>query len=194
MLEKLYDSVGAPSASPEFESMLDKLILTGVEVLNQFSDICQQARKNLDSLNYFAYLEGMQILNEYFCEVCHICDSTSAPVVFRYDYQIASNELIIVHTKICLLLEMLSNAASLSKTDIFSKPLTNETSAEWDLLNKNIEIFQIAQPEKIAKATQEIIKKVLLGNAMAARGAEKENQKNILSPAAIYYICRPEVT
>jgi len=29
---------------------------------------------------------------------------------------------------------------------------------------------------------------------MAARGAEKENQKNILSPAAIYYICRPEVT
>jgi len=36
---------------------------------------------------------------------------------------------------------MLSNAASLSKTDIFSKPLTNETSAEWDLLNKNIEIF-----------------------------------------------------
>lgn len=41
MFEKLYDSIGASSSSsPEFEFMLEKLILSGVEVLNQFSDVC----------------------------------------------------------------------------------------------------------------------------------------------------------
>jgi len=41
MFEKLYDSIGASSSSsPEFEFMLDKLIVSGVEVLNQFSDVC----------------------------------------------------------------------------------------------------------------------------------------------------------
>ncbi|EAR83697.2 hypothetical protein TTHERM_00827140 (macronuclear) [Tetrahymena thermophila SB210] len=150
--------------------------------------------KNRDQINIITLQVGAKVLNTYFEEIKNICISIQAPKL-KKKLQSYINDHKIVQAKLNTITEFLPYAVIFDKNDIFA--LDQENHYIWKILKQHIEYVQLAPQEELQKQFKAIVKAVLLGNAMAAKGAERKSklgqwfQRNL---SAVYYLCCPQTS
>ncbi|EGR28225.1 hypothetical protein IMG5_181540 [Ichthyophthirius multifiliis] len=79
----------------------------------------------------------------------------------------------IVNSKLNTLCEFLPSAVIFDKEDLLSQDKIN--NQRWIEVDKKIQYKQIATTEQIKVSFKKIVKAILIGNAVAAKGAEQKN-------------------